>query len=66
MQLLNKRPESLTDAPMHYCPGCGHGIFHRVTKRHSVFAAMIGDHQQGKPAGVQSVCLLVSHKVGKA
>lgn len=31
MQLLNKRPESLVDVPMHYCPGCGHGIIHRVT-----------------------------------
>ncbi|HAH31725.1 MAG TPA: 2-oxoglutarate oxidoreductase [Elusimicrobia bacterium] len=30
MQLLNKRPESLIDVPMHYCPGCGHGIVHRV------------------------------------
>lgn len=31
MQLLNKRPESLVDMPMHYCPGCGHGIIHRLT-----------------------------------
>ena len=30
MQLLNKRPESLVDTPMHYCPGCGHGIIHRI------------------------------------
>ncbi len=30
MQLQNKRPESLLDVPMHYCPGCGHGIVHRV------------------------------------
>ncbi|MFA5161970.1 MAG: thiamine pyrophosphate-dependent enzyme [Elusimicrobiales bacterium] len=26
----NKRPESLLDVPMHYCPGCGHGIIHRI------------------------------------
>jgi len=25
-----KRPESLTDAIFHYCPGCGHGIIHRL------------------------------------
>ncbi len=25
-----KRPELLTDAPMHYCPGCTHGIIHRL------------------------------------
>ncbi|MDD2774276.1 MAG: thiamine pyrophosphate-dependent enzyme [Elusimicrobiales bacterium] len=27
---VNKRPESLVDMPMHYCPGCGHGIIHRL------------------------------------
>lgn len=30
MQLLNKRPESLVDMKMHYCPGCSHGIVHRL------------------------------------
>ena len=30
MQLLNKKPESLLDVKMHYCPGCGHGIIHRL------------------------------------
>jgi len=30
MQLLNKHPESLLDVRMHYCPGCGHGIIHRL------------------------------------
>jgi 2-oxoglutarate ferredoxin oxidoreductase subunit beta len=30
MQLQNKRPESLLDVTMHYCPGCGHGIVHRL------------------------------------
>ncbi|MBU2529469.1 MAG: 2-oxoglutarate oxidoreductase [Elusimicrobia bacterium] len=30
MQLLNKRPESLVDMKMHYCPGCSHGVVHRL------------------------------------
>ncbi|MFH1234584.1 MAG: thiamine pyrophosphate-dependent enzyme [Candidatus Diapherotrites archaeon] len=30
MKTLLKKPEALTDAPMHYCPGCGHGIVHRL------------------------------------
>ncbi len=30
MQPLNKRPEALLDVPTHYCPGCGHGIVHRL------------------------------------
>ena len=24
------KPESLFDTPFHYCPGCGHGIIHRL------------------------------------
>lgn len=30
MKTIFKRPESMTDARMHYCPGCGHGIAHRL------------------------------------
>lgn len=25
-----EKPEALTDAPLHYCPGCTHGIIHRL------------------------------------
>jgi 2-oxoglutarate ferredoxin oxidoreductase subunit beta len=24
------KPETLTSTPMHYCPGCGHGVAHRI------------------------------------
>ncbi len=24
------RPKTLIDIPMHYCPGCGHGVAHRI------------------------------------
>lgn len=30
MQRVFERPESLTDVQMHYCPGCTHGIIHRL------------------------------------
>jgi 2-oxoglutarate ferredoxin oxidoreductase subunit beta len=30
MELVYKRPESLTDAHTHYCPGCTHGTIHRL------------------------------------
>ncbi|MBQ9971093.1 MAG: 2-oxoglutarate oxidoreductase, partial [Elusimicrobiaceae bacterium] len=30
MTILAKKPQCLTDLPMHYCPGCGHGIVHRL------------------------------------
>ena len=28
--LVYTRPESLTDTPFHYCPGCTHGVAHRL------------------------------------
>lgn len=30
MSLGYRRPDSLTDKTTHYCPGCGHGILHRM------------------------------------
>lgn len=30
MELVYARPESLTEAHTHYCPGCTHGIIHRL------------------------------------
>jgi 2-oxoglutarate ferredoxin oxidoreductase subunit beta len=30
MKKVFGRPTSLTDAPTHYCAGCGHGIIHRL------------------------------------
>ena len=30
MATVFKKPESLTDAVLHYCPGCTHGIIHRL------------------------------------
>ena len=28
--IVFQKPHALTDAPMHYCPGCTHGIVHRL------------------------------------
>ncbi|MBO4265038.1 MAG: 2-oxoglutarate oxidoreductase [Clostridia bacterium] len=30
MMVVFDKPKSLTDVPMHYCPGCTHGIVHRL------------------------------------
>jgi 2-oxoglutarate ferredoxin oxidoreductase subunit beta len=30
MELVYKRPDSLTEAHTHYCPGCTHGTIHRL------------------------------------
>jgi len=29
-ELVYKKPQTLTETPMHYCPGCAHGVVHRV------------------------------------
>ncbi len=29
-KLVYRRPESLVDVANHYCPGCGHGIIHKL------------------------------------
>lgn len=29
-KVVYRRPESLVDRPNHYCPGCGHGIVHKL------------------------------------
>ncbi|MFT9055408.1 MAG: thiamine pyrophosphate-dependent enzyme [Ethanoligenens sp.] len=30
MSIVFQKPKGLTDTPMHYCPGCTHGIIHRL------------------------------------
>ena len=30
MAIVFQKPKALTDAPFHYCPGCTHGIIHRL------------------------------------
>ena len=29
-EIVFKKPHALTDVPFHYCPGCTHGIVHRL------------------------------------
>lgn len=30
LEIVYKKPKTLTDTPMHYCPGCGHGVVHKI------------------------------------
>jgi 2-oxoglutarate/2-oxoacid ferredoxin oxidoreductase subunit beta len=30
LEVVYKKPSTLTDTPFHYCPGCGHSVVHRV------------------------------------
>ena len=45
-----KRPHSLTDAQFHYCPGCSHGIVHRL-----IAEAMDELGIEGKTVGIAPV-----------
>ena len=29
-QVVYKKPTLLNDTPMHYCPGCSHGVVHKI------------------------------------
>ena len=56
MIVFNK-PKSLTDAPLHYCPGCTHGIIHRL-----VAEAIDELEIEGKTIGVAPVgCAVMAY-----
>ncbi|MCL2062137.1 MAG: thiamine pyrophosphate-dependent enzyme [Firmicutes bacterium] len=50
MMIVFDKPKSLSDKPMHYCPGCTHGIVHRL-----VGEAIDSLGIQGKTIGVAPV-----------
>ena len=50
MAVVFERPKSLTTTPFHYCPGCTHGIVHRL-----VAEVMDELDIQGKTIGVAPV-----------
>ena len=57
MAVVFEKPKSLTDAPLHYCPGCTHGIVHRLV------AEAIDDLEiEGKTIGVAPVgCAVMAY-----
>ncbi len=46
MKTVFKKTEMLTDVPFHYCPGCTHGIIHRLVAE-SLEELGVGDHTIG-------------------
>lgn len=46
MAVVFKKTSMLTDAPMHYCPGCTHGIIHRLVAE-SLEELGVGDRAIG-------------------
>lgn len=57
MAVVFKKPHALTDAPTHYCPGCTHGIIHRL-----VAEALDELHLEGKAVGIAPVgCAVMAY-----
>ena len=55
VETVYKRPETFTDATTHYCPGCTHGVAHRLIAE--VLEEM---NLQEKTIGIASVgCSLI-------
>jgi len=57
MKTVFEKPKSLLDVPMHYCPGCTHGIIHRL------IAEAIDELQiEGRTIGVAPVgCAVMAY-----
>ena len=59
--IVFEKPKALTDAPMHYCPGCTHGIVHRL-----VAEAIDGLGIEGKTVGIAPVgCSVLAYNYFK-
>lgn len=43
MKTVFERPQALTEVPMHYCPGCTHGIIHRLVGEAIDSLGILGD-----------------------
>ena len=57
MGIVFEKPTAITDVPMHYCPGCTHGIIHRL-----VAEAIDELGVEGRAVGVASVgCSVMSY-----
>ncbi len=57
MTTVFQKPRALTDAPLHYCPGCTHGIVHRL-----VAEALDELGIEGKTVGIAPVgCAVMAY-----
>ncbi len=51
MAIVFEKPKGLTDAPLHYCPGCTHGITHRLVAQALDELNLTGDAVGVAPVG---------------
>ena len=58
MSLVFEKTEGLTDVPFHYCPGCTHGIVHRLVAENLVELGVLGQAIGVAPVG----CAVFAYK----
>lgn len=58
MESIYKRSAGLTDVPTHYCPGCTHGIVHKLVAETLEELGVIGDTVGVAPVG----CAVLAYK----
>ena len=51
MKTIYKKSEGLTDVPLHYCPGCSHGIIHKLIAETLVELDVLGKAIGVAPVG---------------
>ena len=51
MAVVFEKTKGLTDATLHYCPGCGHGIVHRLVAESLVELGVLGKTVGVSPVG---------------
>ena len=51
MAVVFQKPRALTDKPLHYCPGCTHGIIHRLVAECLEELGVLGDAIGVAPVG---------------
>ena len=52
--LVYKKPTLMNDTPMHYCPGCSHGVVHKLVAE--VIEEM-GMEDRRMSGGLRCLCL---------
>ena len=51
MKVVYRKSPGLTDVPMHYCPGCAHGIIHKLVAESLVELDVLGRTIAVAPVG---------------
>lgn len=57
MEKIFGRPKGLSELPFHYCPGCTHGVIHRLIGEVLAELDIIGDTIGVAPVGCAGFCL---------